>query len=143
MPKTKRSSKKQNPGICNCCKTTVKSQQNALPHVEQCNKLATVLTQPATSSSTSETPTPIASEKGYYFKVTCNIRPNVYWMVVAFPESFTLSQVDDFLRRVWVDCCGHLSSFQFILSKKAMGKNAKMSKALKDLLPDFQETSRL
>jgi hypothetical protein len=129
-------------GLCNCCKATVRSQKYALPHAEQCAKLMTVFTPDDTRSSTSEKATPIASEKGYYFKVTCNLRPNVYWMVVAVPESFTLSQVDDFLRRVWVDCCDHASCFQFILSKKRMGKMLKKSKTVQEFLPVFQEKKR-
>jgi hypothetical protein len=110
--------------------------------VEQCDKLRLVLPPSDTNSSTSETASPITSVKGYYFKVTCNLRPNVYWMVVAFPESFTLAQVDDFLRRVWVDCCGHASCFQFVLSKKTMGKIVNKLKTIEDLLPVFQGKNR-
>src|SRR5881398_1270000 len=36
----------------------------------------------------------------------------VYWMHVAVPLSAPLSKLDDFLRRTWLECCGHLSAFE-------------------------------
>ena len=35
-----------------------------------------------------------------------------YWMLFDVNESSTLADVDDFLRAVWLECCGHLSAFQ-------------------------------
>lgn len=40
-----------------------------------------------------------------------------YWMNLQVPASVTLQTLDDFLRSVWVECCGHLSAFEI------MGKN--------------------
>lgn len=37
-------------------------------------------------------------------------RPS-YWMHLEVPAEATLSDVDDFLRAVWLECCGHLSEF--------------------------------
>ncbi|MFZ5821623.1 MAG: hypothetical protein ACOYYJ_17135 [Chloroflexota bacterium] len=34
-----------------------------------------------------------------------------YWMHIEFPASRTLADLDDFLRAVWLECCGHLSAF--------------------------------
>ncbi len=34
-----------------------------------------------------------------------------YWLYLEIPASATLSDLDDFLRAVWLECCGHLSAF--------------------------------
>jgi len=35
-----------------------------------------------------------------------------YWMHVEIPADATLARLDDFLRRIWLECCGHLSAFE-------------------------------
>ncbi len=35
-----------------------------------------------------------------------------YWMHLEFPVEVTLQTLDDFLRRTWLECCGHLSKFE-------------------------------
>lgn len=34
-----------------------------------------------------------------------------YWMHLAVDQKATLADVDAFLRRIWLECCGHLSAF--------------------------------
>ena len=34
-----------------------------------------------------------------------------YWLDVAVPAATTLKTLDHFLRRTWLECCGHLSAF--------------------------------
>lgn len=34
-----------------------------------------------------------------------------YWIVVEIPADATLKKLDAFLRRAWLECCGHLSAF--------------------------------
>ena len=34
-----------------------------------------------------------------------------YWLYVAASPAATLGDLDDLLRRVWLECCGHLSQF--------------------------------
>jgi hypothetical protein len=34
-----------------------------------------------------------------------------YWMHLEVPAVATLSDLDDFLRTIWLECCGHLSDF--------------------------------
>lgn len=34
-----------------------------------------------------------------------------YWLYVEIKETATLKDVDQFLRDIWVECCGHLSAF--------------------------------
>lgn len=35
----------------------------------------------------------------------------MYWLHVEIPGAQTLEVLDSFLRRLWVECCGHLSCF--------------------------------
>jgi len=35
-----------------------------------------------------------------------------YWLYVAAKEFAPLAELDGLLRRVWLECCGHLSSFE-------------------------------
>ncbi|MGB9776670.1 MAG: hypothetical protein ACPL7C_09030 [Anaerolineae bacterium] len=35
-----------------------------------------------------------------------------YWLYLEMPASATLADLDDFLRSVWLECCGHLSAFE-------------------------------
>jgi hypothetical protein len=35
-----------------------------------------------------------------------------YWMHLELPAEATLQTLDDFLRRTWLECCGHLSKFE-------------------------------
>ncbi|MBI4785509.1 MAG: hypothetical protein HY782_00460 [Chloroflexi bacterium] len=34
-----------------------------------------------------------------------------YWMHIEMPADAKLDRLDDFLRRTWLECCGHLSAF--------------------------------
>jgi hypothetical protein len=35
-----------------------------------------------------------------------------YWMDLAVPASATLKDLDRFFRKMWLECCGHLSQFR-------------------------------
>jgi len=35
-----------------------------------------------------------------------------YWLMIDVPMDKTLSVVDDFLRKIWLECCGHMSAFR-------------------------------
>jgi hypothetical protein len=37
--------------------------------------------------------------------------PEFYWLYIEAPASAELLDVDDFLRSIWLECCGHLSAF--------------------------------
>jgi hypothetical protein len=36
---------------------------------------------------------------------------NAYWLHVAVPAEAPLRKLDDFLRDIWLECCGHMSAF--------------------------------
>ncbi|MDR2571091.1 MAG: DUF6398 domain-containing protein [Oscillospiraceae bacterium] len=35
-----------------------------------------------------------------------------YWLIIDVPMDKSLSSVDKFLRKIWLECCGHLSAFR-------------------------------
>lgn len=37
----------------------------------------------------------------------------VYWLHVEMPGNATFADLDRFLRHIWLECCGHMSLFQF------------------------------
>lgn len=51
------------------------------------------------------------ANSGYLIKVSWLEQPSLYWMFIALPKSTSLSQLDHFLRKTWLECCGHLSEF--------------------------------
>ena len=36
----------------------------------------------------------------------------MYWLHIEIPSKATLDDLDSFLRDLWLECCGHLSSFE-------------------------------
>lgn len=62
-------------------------------------------TCPAQHEPASGQPAPL-----YRLRVEDAWRP-YYWMDVEIKASASLAMLDDFLRRQWLECCGHLSSF--------------------------------
>jgi len=34
-----------------------------------------------------------------------------YWMLIEVPAALTLLQLDQFFRKAWLECCGHMSAF--------------------------------
>jgi hypothetical protein len=41
-----------------------------------------------------------------------------YWLYLDMPKGSTLSSLDNFLRRIWLECCGHMSGFHINHSMK-------------------------
>lgn len=35
-----------------------------------------------------------------------------FWLHLEIPAEFTLKKLDGFLRKIWLECCGHLSAFR-------------------------------
>jgi len=55
--------------------------------------------------------------KGYY-------SPE-YWLHLKVAGNAKLEVLDQFLRDIWLECCGHLSTFRYQRSKLAMGQKFK------------------
>lgn len=44
--------------------------------------------------------------------VSFDVGPGTWWLHLALHPAATLSDIDDFLRDHWLECCGHLSAFR-------------------------------
>ena len=71
-----------------------------------------------------------------------------YWLYLDIPLTATLETLDGFLRRIWLECCGHMSGFYYTGQRyDYIG----MSKKMKTVLPgeklgydyDFGTTTEL
>jgi hypothetical protein len=47
----------------------------------------------------------------YHIQVEGTYLP-MYWMHIEIPSDLKLADLDQFLRDIWLECCGHLSAFQ-------------------------------
>jgi hypothetical protein len=56
-----------------------------------------------------------------------------YWLFAAVPADSTLKDLDSFLRRTWLECCGHLSAF----------RSGRMSVPKSACIGDFDEGEKL
>lgn len=48
---------------------------------------------------------------GYFELIISDYYNNDYWLVVEVRDTAKLSDLDKFIRDIWVECCGHLSAF--------------------------------
>ena len=97
-----------------------------------------------------------------YFELAVYPKYNeAYWLYVEVKETATLKDVDQFLRDIWVECCGHLSSFDidgisydvapqndFLWGKPAKSMNCKLKSVLEQGMTfgyeyDFGSTTEL
>jgi len=44
---------------------------------------------------------------------------NAYWMIFEVRAADRLEVIDEFLRDIWLECCGHLSDFRFPAAERA------------------------
>ena len=61
----------------------------------------------------------------YLLKIT-GVYDKIYWLYVDVPLTAALSSVDAFLRKIWLECCGHMSRFS-CSGGMAFGKTRKLS----------------
>jgi hypothetical protein len=47
-----------------------------------------------------------------HIRVEAGHRASPYWLDVGVKATATLGELDQFLRDIWLECCGHLSSFE-------------------------------
>ena len=51
-------------------------------------------------------------KQGYFELAICGKYNRDYWLVIEVKDTATLEDVDEFLRDIWLECCGHLSAFE-------------------------------
>ncbi len=89
-------------GICELCGATV-TRRSMTQHLQGC-----VQNEQAERDATGKDGT----AKARYFHITAQgqYQPQ-YWLHIEARADATLADLDDLLRQVWVECCGHLSVF--------------------------------
>lgn len=80
-----------NKGKCYICKTEY-TKAGIKKHLATCNNLGN------------------GKKKYFLLKVEDCYKKN-YWLYLQAKANITLDELDDFLRDIWLECCGHLSSF--------------------------------
>ncbi len=50
--------------------------------------------------------------EGYFLLEIAGEYEEDYWLIVEVSENARLSDLDQFLRDIWLECCGHLSEFK-------------------------------
>ncbi|MBI5356521.1 hypothetical protein HZB78_02820 [Candidatus Collierbacteria bacterium] len=49
---------------------------------------------------------------GYFHLLVQDKYTPYYWLHLQVPANFSLKKLDDYLRDIWLECCGHLSVFK-------------------------------
>lgn len=81
----------KNRGKCYICKKEF-TKAGMKKHLSICNNLCTGKTK-------------------YYLIKVEDYYDKSYWLYLQVKTNITLNELDDFLRDIWLECCGHLSSF--------------------------------
>ncbi len=90
-------------GTCAACGKVVAKNQMAR-HLGDC---------PQTIERAGQSPTgrgKLRATTLIQLQINAPYRPD-YWLYVEVPADATLRHLDTFLRNIWLECCGHLSSF--------------------------------
>ena len=91
----------KNDGRCLFCGKTI-SGSSISKHVETCRRKFFKIDEDDASEG------PYAT----HILITSNY-DRKYWLHAAVVDYAEFADIDDFLRRNWLECCGHLSSFEF------------------------------
>src|SRR5438876_1057302 len=90
-------------GICSFCKGEFEKAKMT-QHLKYCKQRAAEI-----ATEIESTPKP---QKTILFHILVEGHYNPqYWMHLELPASDALEDLDDFLRAIWLECCGHLSEF--------------------------------
>ena len=90
-------------GICPFCHSEL-SKSAMTRHLEGCEQRA--ITEAKAGSKQKAQPT-----RKLHLVVEGRDLP-MYWMHLEITASTTLTALDQFLRKTWLECCGHLSAFE-------------------------------
>ncbi len=99
----KAATKEVSKGICSFCKGEFEKAKMT-QHLKYCKQRAAGIAAEAESAT--------EAQKTRLFHIVVEGRYNPeYWMHLEIPASDALADLDDFLRDIWLECCGHLSEF--------------------------------
>ena len=51
-------------------------------------------------------------QQGYFQLLISGKYRKEYWLIIEANENVTLKELDNFIRKIWVECCEHLSAFE-------------------------------
>lgn len=91
---------KQSKGFCKYCGKEY-TRGGMLRHLASCKERADRL-----SDENAKT------KCGYFQVVISGKYDKEYWLIIEISENTTLKELDQFLRDIWLECCGHLSAFE-------------------------------
>lgn len=89
---------KQSKGTCKICGKEY-TKTSMLKHIINCNE-KNMLDMHANGKET-----------GYFILSIYGTYLKEYWLITEFREDAALKDIDQFLRDIWLECCGHLSAF--------------------------------
>lgn len=95
--------RQQTNGVCQLCQGVV-NKAGMTRHLAKC--LAA-----HEGAGTSMSKTPPKTVRLLQLLVQGQYNPE-YWLYVEMPATATLRDLDQFLRDIWLECCGHLSAFK-------------------------------
>src|SRR5437899_5789704 len=99
----KTATKEVSKGVCSFCKGEFEKAKMT-QHLKYCKQRATEI-----ATELESTP---ALQKIRLFHILVEGRYNPqYWMHLELSAQDDLADLDDFLRAIWLECCGHLSEF--------------------------------
>ncbi|WP_251862357.1 plasmid pRiA4b ORF-3 family protein [Clostridium sp. Marseille-Q2269] len=90
-------------GKCYFCNKEF-SKSGVLRHIKSCSDMREYMGENIKSSK-------VKKDK-FILNIASKYNPSIYWLYIAINKTATLKDLDKFLRDVWVECCGHLSSFK-------------------------------
>jgi len=88
-------------GQCNLCGGTF-SKGAMTKHLKSCKQKQHTPEKPPDGAKTA---------KSLHLVVEGRYAPE-YWMHLEVPAKASLEVLDEFLRRIWLECCGHMSAFE-------------------------------
>jgi hypothetical protein len=100
---TQSATKVTSKGTCNFCKGEI-DKAKMTQHLKYCKQRL------ADNAAKAQDPT-LQKSRLFHLLIEGRYNPE-YWMHIEFPSSEPLATLDSFLRRIWVECCGHLSAFK-------------------------------
>jgi hypothetical protein len=89
-------------GKCNFCGSTF-SKTAMTKHLKECKQKNGVSKKSSSGQRTGKT-------KSFHLVAEGRYAPE-YWLHLEVPANAKLATLDNFLRNIWLECCGHMSAF--------------------------------
>ncbi len=93
--------KPENPGTCACCGEVI-TKRSVSKHLDKCPERQKLLVTAESSDRPVETLWRLRVQDAY---------DKDFWLDLEMRGPATLKKLDDYLRAIWLECCGHLSEF--------------------------------